>query len=382
VKLTHAIAALGCVGVCMITQFSPVDAIAAQSPEIHQVWSVDVDQRPPNAPIALSTPAVVNTADDTLLVLAARDKFVHVYNLEGDDVRRIAIEAPSDSGALLLSNGLVVVGDIDGRIYGIDPIAGVVAWQVQLTASFTNTPVALGDDFLVQTNDNFIYYFTAAGEKKWSYAGQNSVLSLYLSSTPLVAGNRIFAVQSNGDCVALKADSGDLLWKRQLLMSNNSSVLTEMKAPLATPLLLDTLNMNGESVSDVLLVPFYQGELHALSASDGSELFSVPTSIKSSPLLWGGMMYLADSEGYIHAYHRDKGLRAWSKKISSTELLGPVLWQERLWVADKQGNVLVLNADGEVQAQTTVVGRIARLPQVTTEGVVIRTERGVMVKVQ
>jgi len=145
---------------------------------------------------------------------------------------------------------------------------------------------------------------------------------------------------------------------------------------------LDTLNMNGESVSDVLLVPFYQGELHALSASDGSELFSVPTSIKSSPLLWGGMMYLADSEGYIHAYHRDKGLRAWSKKISSTELLGPVLWQERLWVADKQGNVLVLNADGEVQAQTTVVGRIARLPQVTTEGVVIRTERGVMVKVQ
>lgn len=369
---------LGCIGVCPPAFAENPKNIAP----IDVVWAVDVDQRLPNSPLALSAPAVVEHSGEILLVLGGRDGFVHVYNSDGDDLRRIAIEAPSDSGALALDAKLVVLGDNDGRLYAIDPLAATIVWQTQLTSNFTNAPVAVDGGFIVQTTDNFIYKFSASGEKLWSYAGQNSVLSLYLNATPLVRDGRIYAVLSNGDAVALKVDNGDLLWKRQLLLSNNSAFITELKAPLSTPAWFDNIHLNGESASNVLIIPLYQGELVALNAADGVQLFSLPTSMKSAPEALGGSLYLADSTGYLHAYSKSKGNRLWSKKISQHELIGPVVWHDSLWLADYKGRIMKVNGEGEVQAQVQLVGNIARLPEITATGLLVRTDRGVLVKVQ
>ncbi|MDQ7001337.1 MAG: PQQ-binding-like beta-propeller repeat protein, partial [Ghiorsea sp.] len=141
---------------------------ASTSAKLHVAWAVDVDQRLPNAPLGLSAPAVIELAGQSYIVLGAQDSWVHVYDMFGKDVRRIRIQAPSDSGALALPNKLVVLGDTAGMLYGIDPAKGEIQWETQLTAGLTSTPVAIDDDFLVQTTDNRIYRFSAMGEKQWS----------------------------------------------------------------------------------------------------------------------------------------------------------------------------------------------------------------------
>ena len=353
-------------------------AIANDYGQLKIKWSVNVDQRLPNSPVALSAPAVMLHGKDTWVVLAGRDRWVHVYDLDGSEVRRIFLGKESDSGSLLLKNGLVIVGDIAGRIHAVDPVKGEVVWQAQLTGAFTGLPVAIANDFLVQTTDNRIYRFSQDGEKKWSYAGQNSILSMYLNASPLVEGESIFAFFNNGDAVALKAESGDLLWKRQLLLSGDTAILSDLKAPLATPVLVSSLYLDGEKSSNTLLMPFYQGDLVAVSAKDGSQVLSLGISLKTAPVILGSTLYAAESTGFLHAYNIEKGGRMWSKKISSNELLGPVLFKGSLWMTDNKGMIYNVGLDGELHSSVEVAGSIVRRPIITKAGLLVRTDRGAM----
>lgn len=356
-------------------------AIAGSS--IQTVWSVDVDQRVPNSPLALSSPAIVQHQDERWLVLGGRDGWVHVYDLDsGSEVRRFPLQAPSDSGALALRNGLVVLGDIQGHLYAVDPEKGEIVWQKSLTAAMTIPPLPLGDDFLVQTGDNELYRFSSLGEKRWSYTGSKNTLSLYFGAEALIAGDTIYAVFNNGDAVALKAYTGDLIWKRQTVLSSITSVLTDLKAPLAQPMLLAQLNLSGEKVNNALMVPIFQGEVVVLSAVDGSQSFDVPVSLKSSPLVVDEHMFMADSFGFLHAYNIDKGNRVWSKKISANALMGPVLFDDLLWLTDNQGTIFKVNMKGEIEGMKQLQGNIARLPIVTNQGLIVRTDRGVMAMVK
>ena len=341
-------------------------------------WSVNVDQRLPNAPVAMSTPAVLQSNSDGLIVLGGRDGAVHVYKASGSEQGRFPLGKAIDSGTLALDNGMVVLGDTAGVLYVVDPLAEKVEWQYQLTSTFTSSPVKVEGGFLVQTTDNRVYRFANSGEKLWSYSGSGNALSMYATSEPLVVGNRAYAFMGNGDVVALSLDGGDLLWKRQLLLSNDSQVLSELKAAVAAPLLVSEIELSGEHAVNTLLISFYQGEMFALSARDGTQSFSLPISMKSAPLIVDSTFYAADSHGNLYAYNIKTGAQQWQRKISGDELVGPVVWNGSLWVADSAGVVHQLNMQGEKQGDVSLAGNIARLPIVTEQGILIRTVRGAM----
>ncbi|MDQ6983681.1 MAG: hypothetical protein Q9M44_03090, partial [Ghiorsea sp.] len=160
------------------------------------------------------------------------------------------------------------------------------------------------------------------------------------------------------------------------------SVLTDLKAPLAQPMFLAELNLSGEKVNNALMVSIFQGEVVVLSAVDGSQSFDVPVSLKSSPLVVGEHLFMADSFGFLHAYNIDKGNRVWSKKISVNALMGPVLFDDLLWLTDNQGAIFKVNMKGEIEGMKQLQGSIARLPIVTNQGLIVRTDRGVMAMVK
>ncbi len=374
-KVTPLKRALVAPMICFALSFSAA-AVEAGAPRVQ--WSVNVDQRLPNSPVSLSMPAVMQHGSETWLVLGGRDGWAHVYDIEGAEVKRFFLGGKSDSGALALSNGLVVLGDTAGLLYAVDPAKAEVVWQYQLTSTFTSTPVAVDGGFLVQTADNRVYCFSQEGEKRWSYSGSGSVLSMYTTPSPIVVAGNVYAFLSNGDAIALLLDNGDLLWKRQLLLSNDTTVLSELQAPLATPVLVDELHMDGERLKKVLFMPFYQGEMIAISVEDGTQFFSLPISLKSAPLILDAVLYAADSEGFLHAYDIKQGVRLWRKKITDAELAGPILWQGSIWLTDHRGEVYHLDLSGEIQGSTTVPGRISRLPVVTDAGLLVRTDRGAM----
>jgi len=344
-----------------------VQAIASESAmqtaaELQTVWGVDVDHRSPKTPYGFSRPTLAGD----LIVLPAQDRYVHIYDMQGKELNRIPLQATSDSEGLALSEKLVVVGDAQGLLYGIDIGTGDILWQRQLSSVMLGHPVRVGDDMLVQTGDNSIYRISAKGEKLWSFSSAQSGLSMHISPSPLVSGDVCYAVMSNGDTVALRSDSGDLLWRRQLLLNNDAVVLSELKTPLADPIL----------AGDVLLVSFYQGDLVALSAMDGQQLWQRKLSLKSTPLEYQGRLFVATAGHAVLELDPANGTTMWKRDLDAGELVGPVLARGKLITADDQGRVFALSLDGQVTGQTTLPGRVDRSPVAASGGVLLRNNLG------
>ena len=303
---------------------------------------------------------------------------MRVYDLNGSEQHMITVREASDSGALALSNGVVVVGDMGGMLYGIDPVAGRIVWQSQLSAPFLSQPVPLGDGFVVQTMDNRIYHFSSAGEKLWSHTGSASGLSMYVTPSPLVYGQTVYALFSNGDAIALKAENGDLVWRRQLLLNTDAPVLSELRTPVANPLYVRDLSIGIERASDALIVSFYQGRVMVIARDDGRQLFSKEVSIKSTPLVHQNTIFFSSASGEVEAVDMSNGSTLWKQQLTEGELLGPVLWNGKLWLADDRGIVMRLSLDGRKESSIKLSGRIERAPVATSAGVLARTGLGVL----
>jgi len=338
------------------------ETFASPSTELETAWGTDIDQRRPKSPYGFSRPVVVGN----LIVLGGQDSYVHILNMQGREVRRVALQAASNSGALVMSANLVVLGDAQGMLYGINPQQGSILWQLQLPSVMLGHPAKADDDMLVQTGDNSIYRISIKGEKLWSFSGTPAGLSMYLNPSPLVAGDIAYVLLSNGDVVALRSDSGDLVWRRQLLLDNEAVVLSELKSPIADPVL----------IGDVLIVSFYQGNVIALSASDGQQIWQRSLSLKSSPLAYQERLFAATSDGALMEFDPLSGVTLWKQKLQAGELVGPAIRQDQLFAADDNGNVFSLGLDGRVVGHLSLPGRVDRSPVAVSEGILLRNNLG------
>ena len=347
-------------------------------PEI--VWRRNLDYLPLGGVHAFSQPAVIKLRDGHLAVAAGgEDRFVHILDLAtGSELHRIAVDEAVESGTLQLANGLVVVGDITGNLYGIDPDNGVIGWRMRLSTLLLGRPVPIGNDFLLQTMDNRIYRISANGHKIWSFDGYPGGISMHATPSPLVDSDhhRVLTVLSTGDVLALNADNGDLLWRKQLLLNADAAVLSEMKAPVADVVRVPDLRYGVDHLASALLVPFYQGDLRLLDADRGEQRASRTLSLRASPLLVDHTLLLADSSGTLRAIDTASGDTRWKVALSDHELTGVARWQRQLWVSDNGGHLYRLTSSGHRLGAITLPGSINRAPIPTPSGVIVRTSRG------
>lgn len=345
---------------------------------ISVAWSYDLDQRRAASTPGFSMPALFQSTQGELIVAGAQDRFARVLDSKGWELDRVALRAAGESGGLQLTNGLMVIGDIDGMLYGIDPVQALIKWKVQLSSAVMSRPVPVDNDFLVQTESNQLYRFSAEGEKIWSFSGKMGGLSMQLKPSPVVYKDRVFATMSNGDVVSLRATSGSFMWKRQLLLNNSAAVLSELKVPSASPIVLSA-ELSGAK-EDMLVVSMFQGDLFFLSLRDGSTLSSRGISLKSSPLQIGNKLFVADASGAFSALSAASGETLWKQKVSTGELVGPAFWQGSFWLADEAGKIYRLNMDGKVMAVQTLPGRFDRDPIAASDGVLVRNNLGTLYK--
>jgi len=350
--------------------------VVGSSSSIEIMWRNNVDQRTPASPVGFSLPLAMQSAQGERIIIGGQDQRVRMYDADGGEISRIALANACESGALQLSNGLIVLGDLGGTLYGINIDQAKVAWRVGLSSALIGRPVAVGDGFIVQTSNNQLYRFTRDGKKLWSYSGILGGLSMHLTPSPVVYKERVYAALSNGDVVALKAENGSFIWKRQLLLSNKAAVMSQLKVPVASPILI-TAEQSGRD-EDVLLTSVFQGDLLFLSLQDGSTLSSRKLSLKSAPLLIGNQVVVADTSGFVSALATLNGETVWKQKLTEGELTGPALWQGSLWLADDQATVYRLSQSGKLLASIALNGRIDRAPVAGHAGVLVRNNLGTL----
>ncbi|MDQ6952277.1 MAG: PQQ-like beta-propeller repeat protein [Mariprofundaceae bacterium] len=349
---------------------------AASLSTLKVVWSTDVDGRKPTDALSFSSPVVTGTGKQARIIIGGADARVHIYDMQGQELYRLPIEKNSDSGAVTLASGLVVVGDSQGRLYGVDAEQGQVLWHVDLSSSVTGIPLAVGDDVVVQTTGNNLYRINAKGEKVWSFASQQGGLGLYISSSPMFHDGKLYALLGNGDAVAMDAQTGDLIWRKQLLLDTDAAMLSELKAPQAIPLWLSKVSFDGRVLQDVVLFSFYQGKTFVLNQSNGNTMLSQDRSLKSSPVLLNDTLYSVDTQGVLQAINRNTGQQQWEKTLAIQEWMGPVIWHHALWLVGQNGKLLKVSLKGDILASLDMGGSVERLPVVTNHGLLLHNTLG------
>lgn len=355
-------------------------AANASGGEISVLWRSNIDYRLPASNFGISIPAVVRGSEGELIVAGAQDGRVRILSAEGSEMDRIAIGSAGESGGLQLPNGLVVVGDVDGHLYGIDADKAEVVWRVELSSALMSRPVPVGGDFIILTENNQVFRFSSDGKKIWSYTGTLGGLGMQLMPSPVVYRGQVYLAMRNGDVVALKASSGSFLWQRQLLLSSSAAVLSELKVPVATPVVIPS-EQSGRH-EDMLAVSLFQGDLFFLSLRDGSTLMNRAISMKSSPLLIGKHLYIADVSGSVSMLNAAGGETLWKQSVSDVALAGPILWNEMLWLADATGRVYRMNLEGKLLGSIQLNGRFDLAPVATSDGVLVRNNLGTLYKLR
>ncbi len=120
---------------------------------------------------------------------------------------------------------------------------------------------------------------------------------VWLDETPVVVGERLFAVLTSGEAVALRMDDGSLLWQMDVGPAGKST-----SAP---------------ATDGVRLFVGARDGLHALDLDDGREIWTFPTPrrIAAAPVAAGGVVYAACHDHHLYALDAATGQELWRHEV-------------------------------------------------------------------
>ena len=253
-----------------------------------------------------------------------------------------------------VAGDLLVVGTLDGHVYGFDAKTGKPRWQATVSSEVISPPVIVGDRVLVRCNDGHIYALAASdGKQLWLYdRGSVPTLSLRGNGTLLVAGGAVFFGSDDGKLVALNLTEGSSLWEQRLATGEGRTEIQRLD------------DSDGSLVLDggVLYANAYHGSVAAVQAEGGRILWSRPLSGYTGVAVGGGTVIAIDDASNVWALDKTSGADVWKQNALDWRWLSaPAIQGKYVVVGDLQGYVHWLDlATGQFAAREHLSGKAIR----------------------
>ncbi|WP_081500753.1 outer membrane protein assembly factor BamB [Dyella japonica] len=283
----------------------------------------------------------------------------------GDKKRADALYA----GGPAVSGDLLVVGTLDGHVYGISAKDGSPRWESVVNSEMISAPVISGNLVVARTQDGRLYGFdSATGERRWVY-DQDTVplLSLRGNGPLLVANGVVFYGSDAGKLVALRLDNGEKLWE-QTLASGEGRTEIDRLADADGGILLSGTTLYGAA---------FHGNLAAIDGPSGRPLWGRPFSTFTSLDVTDTAIYGVNDESQVWSFDKSGGADMWKNDaLKYRWLTGPAVLGNYVVVGDIEGYVHFLQTgDGAlaarerlskkaIRAQPLVVGDIVYVEDV------------------
>jgi outer membrane protein assembly factor BamB len=246
-------------------------------------------------------------------------------------------------GDPLITDELVVIGTDGnmGHVYAFERSTGLVRWKYSVKErGVASDIVRLGDSvYAVTLGNELLSLDLKSGKAKWTFHGGYSGQDCLSCSSPAAADDRVYFGGVDGFAYALNAQSGKLIWKRDLgAKVSTSAAIQGHDLYLGTAKRhLYRLNADsGEVLSDTETEAAPSGRLvlvdNSLYAFIGDEVFAsfdldlkkVRWSVRASkvwtsarPYLWGDAV-LAGNRHELVAFRATDGARKWSYQFPET----------------------------------------------------------------
>jgi len=242
----------------------------------------------------------------------------------------------------VVADGVVYIASLDGYLYALDPTSGTERWKFKSRMPIASTPAIEGDTlYFVSSTGALAALGTADGQPRWVFAAEYEKkfeaknLHGYLpaaqtmpdawdlfTSSPAVAGGRVYFGSGDGGIYAVDAATGVLQWKFQTG---------------------DVVHGSPAVVDGTVYVGSWDSNLYALDAESGQPRWVFhggqdpaihnQVGFQSSPAVVGGTVYVGCRDAHVYAIEAKTGQKKWDYPTSKSWVIGtPAVRGDTLYV--------------------------------------------------
>ena len=333
-----------------------------------KVWSVSVDGTSMRARLAASP--VVSGGRVYLMDTSAN---VHAFDAKtGGRVWQINFGTSGEGKNATWGGGVSVEGDVLYVTNGLGDVGalkasdGSVIWKKRPSGPLRGAPSFGNGVVFVMTADNQIYALKAAdGSPEWNEAGATELAGVFGVAAPAIAQGTVIAGFSSGELNAYRYENGRVLWNDALSRTSISTSVSSLADIDANPVIdrgrVFAVGKGGRMVS--------------LELVTGQRLWEINVAGISTPWVAGEWVFVVTDDARLLCIARGSGKARWvaqlpryekeKKKKNPIQWTGPVLAGGRLIVASSDGRLANISPDnGALQSVTKAGGSVVLSPVV------------------
>ena len=261
-------------------------------------------------------------------------------------------------GGVAVGGDKVFVASGYRTMAALNAATGAVIWTKRVDVPIHSAPtVAGGRVFVIDVDNQMIAFNTETGDQDWAYRGISETARAMRAPGAAAAGDAVIAPFSSGEVVALRASNGQQLWQQVLSRTSRTSALSEIRDIAGRPVI---------SRGFVYAIS-HSGVLSAMDIRSGQPRWQLPIAGVNAPLPVGDVVYVVSKSGELTVVNRDSGQVYWSRDLNEGRIRqegGMFGFFDRTVRPEWSGPILasnrlvLVNSDGDVVGLNPKTGAV------------------------
>lgn len=278
-------------------------------------------------------------------------------------------------GGLAYGDGKIFVTSPHAEVLALDAKTGSILWRIPTLSPVRASPTYVNGRLYVLTISNMLTVLEGeSGKHLWEHAGITEFAGLLGTATPAVSKGVVIVTYSSGEIYALKADNGHQLWTETLSSTRRPDSLSALSHIRALPIIDDT---------KVLIIGHNQ-KMAVYDLRRGERSWERSIGGTRTPAVSGGYIFMVNSHNELLCVTRDFGQVVWIKKLTCDPEYpfkgfweGPILAGGQLYLVSIHGNLLSLDPkNGEIIKEQNLGAPVSLPPIVAQDTLFILTDNG------
>lgn len=326
--------------------------------QIEKLWDYEIDDGIEDN-FLLLRPAITENA---VYTVSYDGEVAKLERQEGDEIWEIDTD-DRITGGVDAGYGVVLYGTAEGEAVALNDEDGSELWKTKLSGQVLAVPAVGPEHVIFQTYDGRLHALKRdSGEVSWVFDTTIPALTLRGESSPVQVGSIVLAGFANGKLVALDTKSGFVGWERTISEPQGRSELER----------LNDLDGRFWLSGNVVYAVNFQGNLVALEVRTGQPMWSKELSSFAGVSEFLDQVYVVDQDSNILALDRVNGAEVWNQKLlRGRTLTAPTPYDRYMVVGDFEGYLHWLSyRDGSFLARVKVDGDGLWAPPIVKDDIV------------
>ncbi|ACS86511.1 outer membrane protein assembly factor BamB [Musicola paradisiaca] len=274
------------------------------------------------------------------------------------------------SGGVSVSGNHVYVGSERAQIFALNADDGSQVWQTKVAGEVLSRPVVSDGVVLIHTSNGMLQALSETdGTIKWTANLDMPSLSLRGESSPVAAFGAAIVGGDNGRVSAVMINQGQMIWQQRISQPGGATEISRLNDVDTTPVV----------AGDVVYALGYNGNMTALDLRSGQVTWKREMGSVNDFIVDGSRIYLVDQDDRVVALNTSGGVVVWKQgDLLHRNLTAPALYNGYLVVGDAEGYLHWIDTtDGRFVAQQKVDSSgLQSKPIVASDKLVVQSKSG------